>query len=103
MEIAILSYFVFNGMLSLLNWTELICTTQIHACTPEPNIWTTYACELNCPVLNQTDLFNPQHTHIPELNLDYVVDNPWLVIPVSALHVINIDQVINWLIKQSKR
>ncbi|CAM9555239.1 unnamed protein product [Phaeothamnion confervicola] len=30
---------------------------------------------------------------IRELNLDYVVDNPWIVIPVSALKVVNIDQV----------
>ena len=30
---------------------------------------------------------------IRELNLDYVTDNPWLVIPISALRVINIDQV----------
>ncbi|KAJ1445887.1 ADP-ribosylation factor family-domain-containing protein [Pelagophyceae sp. CCMP2097] len=37
---------------------------------------------------------------IRELNLDYITDNPWMVIPVSALKVINIDQVIAWLIKQ---
>ena len=37
---------------------------------------------------------------IRELNLDYVTENPWIVIPVSALKVINIDQVLSWLIKQ---
>jgi Arf/Sar family protein len=39
---------------------------------------------------------------IRELNLDYIVDNPWIVIPVSALKVMNIDQVIQWLTKQSR-
>mmetsp|Transcript_17438 Transcript_17438/g.25455 ORF Transcript_17438/g.25455 Transcript_17438/m.25455 type:complete len:178 (-) Transcript_17438:62-595(-) len=39
---------------------------------------------------------------IRELNLDYIVDNPWIVIPISALKVINIDQVISWLTKQGK-
>ena len=39
---------------------------------------------------------------IRELNLDYIVDNPWIVIPISALRVINIDQVVQWLIKQGK-
>ena len=38
----------------------------------------------------------------PQLNLDYIVDNPWIVIPISALRVINIDQVVQWLIKQGK-
>lgn len=38
---------------------------------------------------------------IRELNLDYVVDNPWLMIPCSALRLVNIDQVIQWLMKQS--
>lgn len=28
-----------------------------------------------------------------ELNLDYIVDNPWVVIPCSALHNTNMDQV----------
>lgn len=38
---------------------------------------------------------------IRELNLDYIVDNPWLVIPVSALRQINIDQVLQWLTDQA--
>ncbi|KAH8055666.1 Arf-like GTPase [Aureococcus anophagefferens] len=37
---------------------------------------------------------------IRELNLDYITENPLIVIPVSALKVINIDQVLSWLIKQ---
>jgi translation initiation factor 2 gamma subunit (eIF-2gamma) len=36
-----------------------------------------------------------------ELNLDYIVDNPWIIIPCSALRNTNIDEVIQWLIKQA--
>lgn len=36
-----------------------------------------------------------------ELNLDYIVDNPWIVIPCSALKTINVDEVVTWLIKQA--
>lgn len=43
-----------------------------------------------------------EHDLIRELNLDYIVDNPWLVIPCSALKQMNIDQVIDWLIHQGK-
>eukprot|EP00903_Cladosiphon_okamuranus_P018128 g16683.t1 len=39
---------------------------------------------------------------IRELNLDYVTANPWILIPISALKVINIDQVLQWLVKQSR-
>lgn len=54
-------------------------------------------------IANKIDL----HPHlsepelIRELNLDYITENPWIVIPVSALRVTNIDQVVSWLIKQS--
>ena len=37
---------------------------------------------------------------IRDLNLDYVTENPWIVIPISALKVVNVDQVLQWLIKQ---
>lgn len=37
-----------------------------------------------------------------ELNLDYIMDNPWIVIPMSALKQLNIEAVIEWLIRQSK-
>lgn len=40
---------------------------------------------------------------IRELNLDYIVDSPWLVIPISALRAVNIDQVLSWLLKQKGR
>ena len=39
---------------------------------------------------------------ILELNLDYIVDNPWLVIPCSALKNINITSVVEWLVHQGK-
>lgn len=60
-------------------------------------------CEGSQVVANKIDL-HPHLTEpelIRELNLDYVTDNPWIVIPVSALKVINIDQIVSWLIKQS--
>mmetsp|Transcript_3520 Transcript_3520/g.9041 ORF Transcript_3520/g.9041 Transcript_3520/m.9041 type:complete len:88 (-) Transcript_3520:392-655(-) len=54
---------------------------------------------------NKIDLF--PHLNEPELirdlNLDYITENPWIVIPVSALKVTNIDQVVSWLIKQSSQ
>ena len=37
-----------------------------------------------------------------ELNLDYISDNPWLVMSCSALQNTNVDEVLKWLIKQSK-
>ena len=43
-----------------------------------------------------------EHDLIRELNLDYIVDNPWLVIPCSALNHINVDQVVDWLVHQGK-
>jgi ADP-ribosylation factor-like protein 8 len=36
-----------------------------------------------------------------ELNLDYIVDNPWIIIPCSALRNTNINEVIQWLIRQA--
>jgi ADP-ribosylation factor-like protein 8 len=36
-----------------------------------------------------------------ELNLDYIMDNPWVVVPISALRQVNIDRVLEWLIRQS--
>ena len=40
---------------------------------------------------------------IQGLNLDYLVDNPWIVIPISALHGTNFVQVIEWLLNRSQR
>ncbi len=40
---------------------------------------------------------------IRELNLDYIMDNPWIVIPVSALKTTNVDQVVQWLMRQKGR
>lgn len=39
---------------------------------------------------------------IERLQLNYVVETPWMVLPISALHVTNIDQVVEWLTAQSK-
>ena len=39
---------------------------------------------------------------IRELNLEYITENPWLVLPISAMRQTNVDQVIDWLMKQSK-
>tara|TARA_B110000090_G_scaffold206955_1_gene257393 strand:+ start:63 stop:713 length:651 start_codon:yes stop_codon:yes gene_type:complete len=39
---------------------------------------------------------------IRELNLEYVTENPWLVLPISAVKQTNIDQVISWLVKHGK-
>lgn len=36
-----------------------------------------------------------------ELNLDYIMDSPWLIAPVSALHRIGIEDVLTWLTKQT--
>jgi len=39
---------------------------------------------------------------IKGLNLDYIVDNPWVVIPVSARDGSNVDKALEFLIKQAK-
>mmetsp|Transcript_982 Transcript_982/g.973 ORF Transcript_982/g.973 Transcript_982/m.973 type:complete len:178 (-) Transcript_982:32-565(-) len=48
-----------------------------------------------------------QHLSEPEiikgLNLDYVSDNPWLVISVSAMKGTNIERAVDWLINKSKK
>jgi len=38
---------------------------------------------------------------IKELNLDYISDNPWIIIPCSALKVINIDNIVSLLVNQA--
>ncbi len=37
------------------------------------------------------------------LNLDYIMDNPWIVIPASALRQLNVDQIIQWLVKEGEK
>ena len=39
---------------------------------------------------------------IEKLQLNYVMDTPWMVLPISALHVTNMDQVVEWLTAQGK-
>ena len=53
---------------------------------------------------NKIDL--PEHVGeqelIEELALNYVVETPWMVLPISALHITNMDQVVEWLTAQGK-
>ena len=37
---------------------------------------------------------------IEHLQLNYVMETPWMVLPISALHCTNIDQVVEWLTAQ---
>lgn len=39
---------------------------------------------------------------IERLQLNYVMDTPWMVLPISALHCTNIEQVVEWLTSQGK-
>ena len=56
-------------------------------------------------VANKIDLtpLVPQNELIKELNLDYMEDNPWLMVSISALKSMNVDEVVNWLIKQADK
>lgn len=55
-------------------------------------------------VANKIDLepHCSEQTLIRELNLDYITDNSWIITPCSALKTINIDEIVQWLIKQSE-
>jgi Arf/Sar family protein len=61
----------------------------------------------NIPLLvlaNKIDI-NPHLTEpeiITGLNLDYVIDNPWLVISISALKGTNLERVVDWLLNVKK-
>jgi Arf/Sar family protein len=64
--------------------------------------------ELNgIPILilaNKIDI--EPHLSEPEiiqgLNLDYIMDNPWVIISISALRGTNIERVVEWLIARSR-
>lgn len=53
---------------------------------------------------NKVDL--PEHVGeselIEQLQLNYVMETPWMVLPISALRITNIDQVVEWLTAQGK-
>jgi GTPase SAR1 family protein len=53
---------------------------------------------------NKIDI--PEHAGeqelIEKLQLNYVLETPWMVLPISALHTTNIDQVVEWLTSQGK-
>jgi len=56
-------------------------------------------------VANKTDL-EPHASEqflIRELNLDYIHDNPWLLLSVSALRNVNVDKIVTWLIEQADK
>ena len=44
----------------------------------------------------------PEQQLIKELNLDYLLDNPWIICPISAKHKQNLDVFLTWLLKQRK-
>ena len=53
--------------------------------------------------LNKIDL-DPHMTKeecIRDMNLSAVTENPWLVIPISALKQTNINDVVDWLVRNS--
>jgi ADP-ribosylation factor-like protein 8 len=39
---------------------------------------------------------------IDKLQLNYVMETPWMVLPISALECTNIEQVVEWLTAQGK-
>lgn len=39
---------------------------------------------------------------IKTLNLDYIMDQPWVIVPISARRQTNIDIMLNWLMSQRK-
>lgn len=39
---------------------------------------------------------------IKALNLDYVIDQPWIVVPVSARYSTNLEAILDWLLKQRR-
>jgi len=39
---------------------------------------------------------------IERMQLNYVMDTPWMVLPISATKITNIDQVVEWLTEQGK-
>jgi ADP-ribosylation factor-like protein 8 len=53
---------------------------------------------------NKIDL--PEHVGeselIEKLQLNYVLETPWMVLPISALQCTNMDQVVEWLTAQGK-
>jgi Arf/Sar family protein len=57
-----------------------------------------------CLVANKVDV-EPHASEaelVRELNLDYIMDNPWVVVPVSARLQSNIAAVLQWLVDQAR-
>eukprot|EP00762_Andalucia_godoyi_P002771 ANDGO_04442.mRNA.1 ADP-ribosylation factor-like protein 8 len=56
-------------------------------------------------VLNKTDI-DPhirKEDAIKQLNMDYITDFPWVVIEMSALRKIGMEELVQWLKKHSKK
>ena len=54
--------------------------------------------------INKFIVFNCENVStIAGLNLDYVTSNPWVVMMVSALRGDKIPDVVDWLVKKSKK
>ena len=55
--------------------------------------------------LNKIDLdpHMSQEEAVRDLELSNLVNNPWVVSPISALKKQNIDEVVNWLVKHSHK
>ena len=51
--------------------------------------------KIDLPHVGETEL-------IEKLQLNYVMETPWMVLPISALQCTNIDQVVEWLTAQGK-
>lgn len=73
---------------------------ELHQLLEDPNL-------ANLPLMicvNKIDL-DPHLSKdevVKQLNLDYITENPWIVVPVSALRQINIAEVVDWLVKNAK-
>jgi translation initiation factor 2 gamma subunit (eIF-2gamma) len=61
----------------------------------------TYAIEQYPSILTIPQPHASEQTLIRELNLDYISENAWIIIPCSALKTINVDEVVQWLINKS--
>mmetsp|Transcript_2485 Transcript_2485/g.4969 ORF Transcript_2485/g.4969 Transcript_2485/m.4969 type:complete len:139 (-) Transcript_2485:144-560(-) len=50
-------------------------------------------------ICNKIDIENhlSEEEVLQGLNLDYITDNPWAIVSISALKSLNLDKVVDWL------
>ena len=77
-----------------------VATRELHKLLDDGSIGTTPILVLAnkidiVPHVGETEL-------IEALKLNYVMETPWMVLPISALQCTNIDQVVEWLTAQGK-